>query len=63
VTTLDQEAGEVLMEVIGGWSVGTSDTARIFERAVEDHWRYAQASTVASGTVEMQKQLLARSMA
>jgi len=30
---------------------------------VEDHWRYAQASTVASGTVEMQKQLLARSMA
>lgn len=63
VTTLDQEVGEVLMEIIGSWALGTSDRSRIFERAVEDHWRYAQASTVASGTLEMQKQLLAKSLA
>jgi alkylation response protein AidB-like acyl-CoA dehydrogenase len=63
VTTLDQEVGEVLMEIIGSWALGTPDRSRIFERAVEDHWRYAQASTVASGTLEMQKQLLARSLA
>jgi alkylation response protein AidB-like acyl-CoA dehydrogenase len=29
---------------------------------VEDHWRYSQASTVASGSIEMQRILLARSM-
>ena len=62
VTTLDQEVGEVLMEIIGSWALGTPDKSRAFERAVEDHWRYAQASTVASGTLEMQKQLLARSL-
>jgi len=62
VTSLDQEVAEVLMDVVGSWSLGTPDLTRVFERAVEDHWRYAQASTVASGTIEMQKQLLARSM-
>ncbi len=62
VTTLDQEVAEVLMDVIGNWAVGTSDLSRVFERAVEDHWRYAQASTVASGTLEMQKQLLSKSL-
>ena len=29
---------------------------------VEDHWRYAQASTVASGSIEMQRILLAREL-
>ena len=28
--------------------------------AVEDHWRYAQAATVASGTIEVQRMLVAR---
>jgi alkylation response protein AidB-like acyl-CoA dehydrogenase len=27
---------------------------------VEDHWRYAQAATVASGTIEIQRMLVAR---
>jgi alkylation response protein AidB-like acyl-CoA dehydrogenase len=51
------------MDVVGNWSLGTNDPSRVFERAVEDHWRYSQASTVASGTLEMQKQTLAKSLA
>jgi len=30
--------------------------------AIEDHWRYAQAATVASGTVEIQRMIVARSL-
>ena len=33
-----------------------------FRRAVEDHWRYAQAATVASGSIEMQRILMARAL-
>ena len=62
VTQLDQEAGEVLMDLIGSASVGTSDRSELFHRAVDDHWRYAQAATVASGSIEMQRILLARSL-
>ena len=62
VTTLDQEVAEVLMDIAGAGGLGTPDTSRLFERAVEDHWRYAQASTVASGTLEMQQQLLAKAL-
>ncbi len=68
VTKLDQEVGEVLMDAVedlafAGTEVDTLDeqSAR-FAGAVEDHWRYAQASTVASGSIEMQRILLARSM-
>jgi alkylation response protein AidB-like acyl-CoA dehydrogenase len=58
VTRLDQEVAEVLAEIVDGWSIGTSDVGYEFARAVEDHWRYAQASTVASGTLEMQRRAL-----
>jgi len=61
-TTLDQEVAELLMDVVGNAALGTNDTSRVFDRAVEDHWRYSQASTVASGTLEMQKQTLAKSL-
>src|SRR5579875_546472 len=64
VTRLDQESAEVLMEIIGLAGAELAAPARDdlvrFRRAVEDHWRYAQASTVASGAIEMQKILLAR---
>jgi alkylation response protein AidB-like acyl-CoA dehydrogenase len=63
VTTLDQEVGEVLMEMVGNAGLGTPDLRLEFEREVEDHWRYSQASTVASGTLEMNKQSLARAVA
>jgi alkylation response protein AidB-like acyl-CoA dehydrogenase len=34
----------------------------LFRREVEDHWRYSQASTVSSGSIEMQRILLSRSL-
>ena len=66
VTRLDQESAEVLREIAAlGPAAGAGDgpdTARRFQRAVEDHWRYAQASTVSSGSIEMQRILLARTL-
>ncbi len=61
VTRLDQESASVLMEIAGRLR-GRDENARRFVRAVEDHWRYAQASTVASGSIEMQRILLSRSL-
>jgi alkylation response protein AidB-like acyl-CoA dehydrogenase len=61
-TLLDQEVAEVLMEIVGAWGLGTTDHERTFIRAVEDHWRYAQAATVSSGTVEMNRIALGRTM-
>jgi len=62
VTTLDQEAADILMEMLGAQAVGATDHSSYFEREVEDHWRYSQSSTVASGTLEMNKQTIAKSL-
>ena len=61
VTRLDQESAEVLMELVDCASED-ADGLGEFRRAVHDHWRYAQAATVASGSLEMQRILLARSL-
>ena len=61
VTRLDQESAEVLMDILGLASLAGADGAW-FRGEVEDHLRYAQASTVASGSIEMQRILLARSL-
>jgi alkylation response protein AidB-like acyl-CoA dehydrogenase len=61
VTRLDQDSAEVLME-IAAYAPRTGAEADRFRSEVEDHWRYSQASTVASGSIEMQRILLARSM-
>jgi alkylation response protein AidB-like acyl-CoA dehydrogenase len=61
VTRLDQDSAEVLMEIVALASP-TGDDARRFKRAVEDHHRYAVSATVASGSIEMQRILLARSL-
>lgn len=61
VTQLDQDSAEVLMEIAGHGRLTDADGRR-FRRAVQDHWRYAQASTVASGSIEMQRILLARAL-
>jgi len=61
VTRLDQDSAEVLMEIVGQAAM-TGEQARRFRSEVEDHWRYSRASTVASGSIEMQRILLARSM-
>lgn len=58
VTKLDQDSAEVLMEIVAA----ADDTAEVFRAEVEDHWRYAQASTVSSGSIEMQRILLSRSL-
>jgi alkylation response protein AidB-like acyl-CoA dehydrogenase len=58
VTKLDQDSAEVLMEIAAEAPEGTS----VFLREVEDHWRYSQASTVSSGSIEMQRILLSRSL-
>jgi alkylation response protein AidB-like acyl-CoA dehydrogenase len=61
VTRLDQESAEVLMEIVGAAPPEGPEGAR-FRAEVEDHWRYSQASTVASGSIEMQRILLSRSL-
>ena len=62
VTTLDQESAEVLMELCGSDALLATRGDSHFVREVEDHWRYAQAATVASGTVEINKQTIARAL-
>ena len=61
VTLLDQHSADVLMEITG-LAVRGGDEARRFKRGVDEHWRYAQASTVASGSIEVQRILLARAL-
>ncbi|MGB7357100.1 MAG: acyl-CoA dehydrogenase family protein [Mycobacterium sp.] len=61
VTRLDQDSAEVLMDIAA--EVRHSDAgAQWFLGEVEDHWRYSQASTVSSGSIEMQRILLSRAM-
>jgi alkylation response protein AidB-like acyl-CoA dehydrogenase len=59
VTKLDQDSAEVLMEIL---AEAPEDDGDLFRREVEDHWRYSQASTVSSGSIEMQRILLSRSL-
>src|SRR6266568_2541815 len=61
VTRLDQDSAEVLMEIVAHVP-GAGERVRRFRLEVEDHWRYSQASTVASGSSEIQRMLLARAL-
>ena len=56
VTRLDQESADVLLDIA---DAGDHDG---FRAAVEDHWKYSRAATVSSGSIEMQKILLAREL-
>lgn len=61
VTKLDQDSAEVLMDIIA--EVPRDDAATTYYRAeVEDHWRYSQSATVASGSIEMQRILMSRAL-
>ena len=61
VTKLDQDSAEVLMEIIA--TVPRDDDATAYYRGeVEDHWRYSQSATVASGSIEMQRILMSRAL-
>ncbi|HEU5031754.1 MAG TPA: acyl-CoA dehydrogenase family protein [Spirillospora sp.] len=61
VTRLDQDSADVLMEIVASAGADGAE-ARRFRLRVEDHWRYSRASTVASGSIEMQQILLSRSL-
>lgn len=61
VTRLDQESAEVLMD-IAAFAAREGERARRFRAEVEDHWRYSHASTVASGSIDVQRILLARAL-
>ncbi|WP_330254925.1 acyl-CoA dehydrogenase family protein [Nocardia sp. NBC_00565] len=61
VTKLDQDSAAVLAE-IAAYVASADDEGRRFRAAVDDHWRYSHASTVASGSIEMQRILLARAL-
>nr|WP_237573247.1 acyl-CoA dehydrogenase family protein [Mycolicibacterium lacusdiani] len=62
VTKLDQDSAEVLMEIVAAIPPDPSAAAETYRLEVEDHWRYSQASTVSSGSIEMQRILLARTL-
>lgn len=61
VTRLDQESAALLTE-LAAHVPDQEGARRRFRRAVDDHWRYANAATVASGSIEMQQILLARAL-
>lgn len=61
VTRLDQDSAEVLTD-LAAEVTDDSTYARWFKAEVADHWRYSQASTVSSGSIEMQRILLSRAM-
>jgi alkylation response protein AidB-like acyl-CoA dehydrogenase len=61
VTKLDQDSAEVLTDIAA--EVAHHDPgAKWFLGEVEDHWRYSQAATVSSGSIEMQRILLSRAL-
>jgi alkylation response protein AidB-like acyl-CoA dehydrogenase len=65
VTELDQDSADLLVEIASyatGPDSADAASADRFRRKVDDHWRYSRASTVASGSIEMQRILLARSI-
>ena len=62
VTKLDQDSAEVLTDIAAEVSARRSDGPAGSVGEVEDHWKYSQASTVSSGSIEMQRILLSRSL-
>jgi alkylation response protein AidB-like acyl-CoA dehydrogenase len=62
VTQCDQEVAETLMQLLGHRGLEAPGPDAPFYGALEDHWRYAQASTVAAGAIEVQRETVARSV-
>ena len=61
-TLLDQELAELAAEMLGDDAL-SSDPSAPLGGFVEDAWRYARASGIASGTTEVQRLLVARDLA
>jgi len=62
VTQCDQQVAEVLFDALEQRSIEDKAAGAPLHGAAEDHWRYAQAATVASGTIEIQRMLVAREL-
>lgn len=61
VTQCDQSVAEVLFQAIEHDALEAGPAAPL-HGAVEDHWRYAQAATVASGTIEVQRMIVSKDL-
>jgi alkylation response protein AidB-like acyl-CoA dehydrogenase len=61
VTQCDQQVAEVLFQALEEGALEAGTTAPL-HGAVEDHWRYAQAATVASGTIEVQRMIVSKAL-
>ena len=62
VTQCDQEVAETLFQLLGPGVLQARGPDAPFFGAMEDHWRYAQASTVAAGAIEIQRETVARAV-
>ena len=59
--TADQEASDVLVEAIGPSVFDSAPGGEThLNAAVEDYWRYSRAATVAAGSVDIQRSLVAQ---
>jgi alkylation response protein AidB-like acyl-CoA dehydrogenase len=61
VTQCDQSVAEVLLQAVEHEGVEAGTSAPL-HGAIEDHWRYAQAATVASGTIEVQRMIVSKAL-
>ncbi len=61
IVQCDQAVAELLFQVLEHRSMEAGPSAPL-AGAVEDHWRYAQAATVASGTIEIQRIIVSRAL-
>jgi alkylation response protein AidB-like acyl-CoA dehydrogenase len=61
VTLCDQAVAEVLFAALDHRSLEAGPSSPL-HGAVEDHWRYAQAATVASGTIEVQRMIVSKAL-
>ena len=61
VTQCDQAVAEVLFQAVDHEAVEAGASAPL-HGAIEDHWRYAQAATVASGTIEVQRMIVSKAL-
>ena len=63
VTQCDQQVAELLFQAVEEHSLDSRyDDDAPLGGAIEDHWRYAQAATVASGTIEIQRMIVSRAL-
>ena len=62
VTQCDQSVAELLFQAIEHRSLEDKTGDAPLHGAIEDHWRYAQAATVSSGTIEIQRMIVSRAL-